>query len=165
MGEAKRRKQLDPNFGRPRLFLGTSPITGKHMIYLEAKDQTQGISPHYRKEDALYGLSQCQKCLDSFPNSHWDQPFPIALQAFINRLNARFNYPDDDEILGVLNPQTGIVDARRGTTQEAMADVNMDTIKTTGEKLFTATPYWHSGAPTASASPETPPDPDPEEPS
>ena len=165
MGEAKRRKQLDPNFGKPRLFLSKSPITEKHMIYLEAKDQIEGISPHYRKEDALYGLSQCQKCLDSFPNSHWDQPFPIALQAFINRLNAKFNYSDDDEILGVLNPQTEIVDASCKTTQQAMADVNIDTIRAIGEKLFTATPYWHPDAPTAPASPETPPSPDSEEPS
>ena len=152
MGEAKRRKKLDPRFGKPRLFLGQSPLTEKNMVYLKVKHHVMGISPHYQKADALFGLSQCQKCLESFPKSHWDKPFPEAFREFIQRLNEKFSYPDDDEIIGVFNPQTGLCDSRRQVLQQAMAEANMTSIKAKGKKLFTALPSWHPDAPIISQS-------------
>lgn len=112
MGEARRRKKLDPNFGKlrfdkPHLFINQMSATKKYMIYLKFKDKVIKISPHYKETDALFGLSQCQKCLDSFPDTHWNKPLSEAIWEFTNRLNERFEYPDDDEAFTLFRSQTG----------------------------------------------------------
>ncbi len=143
MGEAKRRKAKDPSFGKPRLYIAPSPHTNKRMIWIQQLKQVRGISPHYTKESAEYGLSQCQKCLNSFPISHWNQPFDDAYYEFLVRLNEKFPYDDDDEILGVIksDDENIYLDSSAETINKATAESNMKSIEKTGERLYTANPH------------------------
>ena len=137
----KRRKE--PSFGKPRLYIAPSPHTNKRMIWIQQLEQVRGISPHYTKESAEYGLSQCQKCLNSFPISHWNQPFDHAYYEFLVRLNEEFPYDDDDEILGVIKSdgEKIYLDSSTETINQATSEINMESIEKTGKRLYTANPH------------------------
>jgi hypothetical protein len=141
MGEAKRRKRKDPNFGKPYLYIGISPGTGKKMVFLKYKTKVYGISPHYKIEDAEYGLSQCQKCLDTFEISDWEGNAEETFAEFVMRLNTEFDYEDDDEILGVAHQNEDgnyVVDDSLKAINEATAEINMRGIREKNKKIFTA---------------------------
>ncbi|MBW4495739.1 MAG: hypothetical protein KME26_22200 [Oscillatoria princeps RMCB-10] len=143
MGDAKRRKALDPKYGQQkstRLWIGTAPITGKHMVFLRVGSNEMGISPHYKLKDAEYALSRCQQCLDSLPAGHWNKPWAVAKSEFIFKLNAEFEYPDDDEVLGVIRGNDICTDPN--TLTESTREINDKA------PLFTAIPSWHPDAPT-----------------
>lgn len=141
MGEAKRRKRKDPNFGKPYLYIGISPGTGKNMVFLKYKTKVYGISPHYKREDAEYGLSQCQKCLDTFEMLDWEENAEETFAEFVMRLNTEFDYEDDDEILGVAHQNEDgnyVVDDSLKAINEATAEINMRGIREKNKKIFTA---------------------------
>ncbi len=145
MGEAKRRKRKDPNFGKPYLYIGISPGTGKNMVFLKYKTKVYGISPHYKIEDAEYGLSQCQKCLDTFDILDWEGNAEETFAEFVMRLNTEFDYEDDDEILGVVHQNEEgnyVVDDSLKAINEATASINMRGIREKNKKIFTANNHY-----------------------
>jgi len=90
------------NQKQPYLYIGKAPITGKFMVFMKFRNETVGISPHRTMAGAKFAQSQCQRCLDSLPKNFWDKKcFDTCFGEFIIHLVENFNYPDDDEIIGV----------------------------------------------------------------
>ncbi|APB33090.1 hypothetical protein GlitD10_0776 [Gloeomargarita lithophora Alchichica-D10] len=105
---------------KPRLYIGKAPVIGKFMIYMALKNRSMGVSPHLTLEGAKYGLNQCKRCADSFPSNFWHKPVDYCFSQFISCLNEKFDYPDDDELLGVLDSRMieGQYVLRSPTSQE-----------------------------------------------
>lgn len=141
MGEAKRRKNLDPGFGQssPTVELGFSRITGKFLVEIKHRREARTVSPHLTIEGARHGIEMCQKCLDTFSAEELSGRIDTWFSLFIQRLIKYFDYDDDDEILAIgrLIDNQILLDRRRSVLNEATASINMTSIKKTGKKMFT----------------------------
>ena len=135
MGNARQRKLNNPNYGLPEIKTKISPLTGKALIVLCARSHEMVISAHLSQETLELGMAQCDRCISSFSKEQW-QDFDNTFQAFMQKLihSGEYDYPDEDEVIGVL--QNGVIDTSRDRRLAAMAESNIESIKKTGEKLF-----------------------------
>ena len=139
MGESRRRKQLDPNYGKTSFFITTSELTGKYLACIRHKGKVSVISPHVKKEGAEHAIKMCQLCLDSFSKDEISSDLGQWLYSFIERLNTSFDYEDDDELLGVVTRDNDkvMINMTRSAINKRTADINMESINKTGKRLFT----------------------------
>ena len=98
MGEAKRRKAKDPNYGKtppPFFDIENYPETNKFVIKLHYKDDSAIISTHSELSCAQFGLTRCNDCLLTFSQSETKPPLYQWFSRFVARLITQFDYPDD----------------------------------------------------------------------
>jgi hypothetical protein len=141
MGESKRRKKLDPTWGQsslPSLGVEISSVTGKRLIVLYSKGHRVVVSPHISQDSLDYGLRQCHLCLQKMGAEYWANSFRKAIAEFFRLLNVEFDYPDDDEVIGVY--QDGAIDFSLSKRNEVMAEMNIESIDTDGKRRFTHPP-------------------------
>lgn len=117
MGEARRRKKNDPNYGcisrmtwRPKpvsVSIGVSSLTGKFLVMVSILGgQHRVISPHINKADAIEASKEVDIKFNHFSEERWKRYLNGEDNGFWSSLLQSLSYEDDDEILGVLKPGT-----------------------------------------------------------
>lgn len=135
MGNAKQRKLHNANYGLPELKIKISELTGKALILLCARSHQMVISAHLSPETLSLGMIQCDRCISSFTKEQW-RDFDTTFHEFMIKLveSGEYDYPDEDEVLGIY--QDGQLDISRTSRLEKMAEINIEQIQKTGEKMF-----------------------------
>jgi hypothetical protein len=97
MGEAKRRRKLDPNFGR-EFFVSVqkSDLTDKWLVIVHLFGVKRVISPHYKKKDAEAASQIVQSVFSQY------SPEELQNSELWSKALQSLNYEDDDEPLGTL---------------------------------------------------------------
>lgn len=117
MGESKRRKQFDPNYGQSRrkiwkpkavsVSIGVSSLTGKFLVLVSILGSpVRVISPHINRDDAVEASREVDIKFNRIPEQAWKSFLKGEDDGFYSRLLSSLSYEDDDEILGVLEPGT-----------------------------------------------------------
>lgn len=117
MGESKRRKQFDPMYGhssrnvwKPKpvsVSLGVSSLTGKSLVLVSILGTSaRVISPHINKSDAIEASREVDIKFNQIPEQTWKKFLRGEDDEFYSRLLSSLSYEDDDEILGILEPNT-----------------------------------------------------------
>lgn len=125
MGEAKRRKQLDPNWGKPvQTRVELSSLTGKWLCVAYILGQRTVISPHYNRVSAESAAAQVEARFNTIQISEWRRYINGDTEPFSKALSM-LDYDDDDEIVGIghLNPDGSLsvqtdLDARQKFTED-----------------------------------------------
>lgn len=139
MGEAKRRKLLDPNYGKPRIqvTIEKSELTGKWLVVADILGHPHVISPHYQKADAVAASQQVFEKFNTITLHEWRRYIAGDPQPF-DRAILLLDYDDDDELIGV---ETGEwLDCRLASLQHYQEYINQQMIGATGKPLFRVKP-------------------------
>jgi len=110
MGEAKRRKSLDPNYGASvRTTVEESSLTGKWLCVAYILGQRTVITPHYKKEDAEAASEQVNARFNTIPREEW-RCYVNGSREPLSKALALLDYDDDDEMvaLGRVNPDGSV---------------------------------------------------------
>jgi hypothetical protein len=113
MGEAKRRKALDPNYGKPKIkcFLGKAEYSDCHAIYLRlpSDDEARIVSVHKDIKVAYDIMNKCNDILDKMIMPAHKDP-DIIFTDFIRQLiDIHGDYESDDaEFISSINGVTPI---------------------------------------------------------
>jgi hypothetical protein len=113
MGEAKKRKKNDPNYGcipqmtwRPKpvsVSIGVSSLTGKFLVMVSILGRKpRVISPHINKADAIEASKEVDSKFNHFSEERWKKYLNGEDNGFWSSLLQSLFYEDNDEILGVL---------------------------------------------------------------
>lgn len=135
MGSARQRRLHTENYGLPELKIKISELTGKALILLCARSHQMVISAHLSPDTLRLGMAQCDRCISNFSKEQW-QDFDNTFHEFMSRLvhSGEYDYPDEDEVLGIY--QDGQLDTSRSSRLEKMAEINIEQIQKSGEKMF-----------------------------
>lgn len=101
MGEAKRRKLLDPNYGQQKLvcFLEKAQIGDGHAIYLQLPKETERtriISVHKKIETAYDILCKCNRLLETLVIDPHESSEKLLKRFLDNLIKEYGNYESDD---------------------------------------------------------------------
>ncbi len=139
MGEARRRKLLDPNYGiAVRTTVERSSLTGKWLCVAYILGQRTVITPHYKKEDAQAASEQVNARFNTIPRSEWKRYINGSREP-ISKALALLDYDDDDEMvaLGRINPDGSVtVDSSLEARQEFTKYANAKMSMLTGKKFL-----------------------------
>lgn len=109
MGQARWRKQFDPDYGKPKIitgsFLSVSNSSDAHAVYLGinrfGEIETRLISAHAYIKDAWEKLGYCRNILSKIRFTRLQSTNEITTLFLQNLLNLYGDYPSDDAIYTV----------------------------------------------------------------
>lgn len=143
MGEAKRRKLLDPNYGKPRIqvTIEKSELTNKWLVVADILGHPHVISPHYQKADAEAASQQVFDKFNTLTLDEWRRYIAGDPQPFCKALSL-LDYDDDDEVIGVQRSVDGemVLDCTSASIKHHQEYVNQQAIVKTGKPLFKVKP-------------------------
>jgi hypothetical protein len=143
MGEANRRKKLDPDYGKPvRVRIEKSNLTGKWLVVAIVLGQRIVISPHYSYDDAVAASEQVFQRFNTLDIDEW-RKFLNGDRDSRRKAFSLLDYDDDDEIVGVIRSDLStvdgdwVVDYTPRAIEKATEEANKISIEKTGRPLFT----------------------------
>ncbi len=147
MGEAKRRKNSDPNYGKNpvRVKVEKSSLTGKWLVVAYILGERIVISPHYKKDDADAASQQVFQRFNTLSIDEW-RSYRAGDSTPLKKAFSLLDYDDDDEIIGVVRGDLPTVDGNvvfdctSETIERATKEANQRAIEKTGRTLFTPAP-------------------------
>ena len=106
MGQAKRRKQFDPEYGKPKIitgcFISVSSSSDAHAIYLGinrfGEIETRLISAHACIKSAFEKLGYCRDVLSNIKFTSWQTNNEICTIFLKHLVNLYGDYESDDAI-------------------------------------------------------------------
>ena len=110
MGEAKRRKQLDPNYGKSkpvrRVFIRESELTGKWVIIADVLGLVDvQVSAHKERENAEALTAYVLERLNLVSREDWLRFCKNRDTSVLYSAMDLLEYEDDDEFFEVTNPE------------------------------------------------------------
>ncbi|MDJ0593668.1 MAG: hypothetical protein QNJ72_27425 [Pleurocapsa sp. MO_226.B13] len=138
MGEAKRRKKLDSNYGKPvRVRIEKSNLTGKWLVVAYILSRRTVITPHYLYDDAVAAAEQVFQRFNTLSIDEW-RKFLKGDRTVLSKAVLLLDYDDDDEIVGVIRGDLStvdedlVVDYTKETREKATSEANKISLKKTG---------------------------------
>ena len=103
MGEAKRRKKLDPDFGKKpvRVKIEKSKLTEKWLVVAYIFSRRSVISPHHLYDDAVAAGQQVFEQFNTLSVDEW-RNFLKGDRAVMSKAISLLDYDDEDGVVGVL---------------------------------------------------------------
>ena len=138
MGEAKRRKKLDSNYGKPvRVRIEKSNLTGKWLVVAYILSRRTVITPYYLYDDAVAAAEQVFQRFNTLSIDEW-RKFLKGDRTVLSKAVLLLDYDDDDEIVGVIRGDLStvdedlVVDYTKETREKATSEANKISLKKTG---------------------------------
>ncbi len=96
MGEARRRRLFDVDFGIPRLLIGQSMDTNDHAVILDHRSHKTRVSRHENLKEAKKALDLGEVCLSTFSVN--DKNNKNFVYKFCRHFWADYLFPDHEYV-------------------------------------------------------------------